>query len=947
MISFNSHSEGTYELNNKDASNPNVYIESMPAGNSVGAIEAGLRRITIFNVDILNSNEKIDIYTSAYQGTTDVAVWCENNAPTTDFSNDHQYAKKTYNISQNGAGHISSWSDVVSSQSLSTRNKTPLTFDPNTEGCGNGVYSIRIYGTGNASTNDAVQFVEIRVRKDESTIERRTDLTGFWAWYCPRINYANNACVTTIIDQELKKGRVWSYHYSLILGSFDREMYSKYYVVAGQQILDYYSGYLWKVINRGMQPHGFHVIANSLGAYPQAYHNKSVPNAANPIMIPEYPIYLNPPEKNVLDPMLSPEITNMQFTANCNNLDPQGGTFSFNATDEWNYAFYIDADGDGEFLEKEAIIRGKTVNGQNLITWDGRFENGQEVPSDRSLILNLNLAAGEIHFPYYDVENRYSKTGPTIKLHNMAETNRSKSYFWDDSDIGGDSSSYLGSLTPHKWENDIGNEAIVDTWKNAVNTTYDLEFVYGQACLSQTKIKGQVFEDDNHNGRINSNENIGSLNVKLDIYNNDNNICETVSLDSSGYFEKLVDYGNYTLTLNASNSACSKTITSPSGYIPTTNLQYDFNLSGIANVKLFGLFNGKTIEGEVLVDNGQGGGSSGMTTGIANNANREQYESGLYGAVVFAYNGANLIDKDYTDTDGYFKLWIPSTVPSVIIKYNQPYGYISVNSHTGNSGSVSYTYDEINVNVAQNISGLVFSDVKVAELDGGPSVYGKNGSSVFLVNELKTFSYTVNKYTIENKSTTNKPWSVILYHDDECNGTIESWNEIIQEGIGNTTHDFNNINKSCILSKVFIPLSSKEGEEFSYDLCAEVIYHNTLVVEKLCSRNKVGVIKASANIKLIKTADKETAKPGEEITYTIVIQNLGLKEALNLKIFDATPPYTSFVEASCQSPVGSNISNCVYITNMNNLEGDIEWNLTGSLEPSEEYIVYYKVKIND
>lgn len=947
MWSLLSYSEGTYELNNRDASNPNVYIESMPAGNSVGAIEAGLRRITVFNVDVLNANELIDIYTSANAGSVDVAIWCENNAPTTNFSNDHQYAKKTYNISQNNTGHISSWSDVVNAQSLATRNKTPITFDPSSEGCGTGVYSIRIYGTGNGSTNDAVEFVDIRVRESVSTTINNTNLNGFWGWYCPLINYQNSSCTTTTIDQNLKLGRVWSYHYSLILGTFDREMNSKYYVVAGKAVLDYYSGYLWEVINNGIQPHGVHVTANSLGAYPQINHNKSVPNSANPIMVPEYPIYLNPPEKNVLDPLISPEVTNMQFSANCSNTTPQGGTFSFDTTDEWNYAFYIDVNNDGSFFENEAIIRGKTVNGENLITWDGKFENGQDVPSDRGLVLSLNLAAGEIHFPYYDVENRFTRTGPTIKLYNSVESNRSKKYFWDDSEIGGDSSNYLGSLIPHQWDNDLGNEAIIDTWKNAINTVYDLEFVYGQACLSQTKIKAKIFQDDNHNGRFNSSENLGSFNTKLNIYNNDNQTCEKVSFDQNGYFEQLVDYGNYTLTLNPNNSVCSTNIDSPSGYIPTTEMKHEFDLNGIAAVKLFGLFHGKTVEGEVLVDNGTSGGT--QSTGIANNGNREQYEQGLTGVVIKAVSNGSLIDTSYTDTQGFFKLWVPSSYGSITVEYNKPYGYISVNSNIGNSSSISYSYDDILINMSaiQNVSGLVFSVVKVSRLDGEGTVYGQAGSAVYLNNELKTHSYTINKYEVKNKTEKESPWNVILYHDDECNGTIENWNTIIQEGVDNTTHDYNNINNSCVLSKVFLPLGANEGEDFSYDVCANVTFHNTVITEDLCYRNKVLVIKNSANIELIKEADKIIAKPGEEILYTIIIKNNGLKNALDLKIFDSTPPYTSFVEASCQNNSGSNISNCIYITNMMNLKGDIEWNLTGSLAPSEEYRIYYKVKIND
>jgi uncharacterized repeat protein (TIGR01451 family) len=951
LLSALSYSEGTYELNNKSSSNPNIYIESSPPGNNTGATDAGLKRITIFYVDILNENEKIDIYTSANDQNVDIAIWCEGNGPTNDYANDHTYAQKTYNVG-NGNGFIDSWSDVVNAQSLSTRNITPIIFNPQTEGCGNGTYAIRFYGNGSSQTADAVEFMDLRVRSEMSTSIPDPNLSNSWRRWCERNNYIYSWCTITSIDEELKLGRVWSYHYSLITEGFSTSIYSTYYVVAGQPVLDYYSGYLWKVVNGGMQPYGFHVYANALGAYPQINHNKSVPNSVSPIMVPEYPIYLNYPEKSVVDPDVLPTITNLSFEANCNNDSPIGGEFSFNATDEWNYAFYIDENGDGEFFEDEAVIRGKTVNGLNLISWDGKFENGQVVPPEIELVLSLNIAAGEIHFPYYDVENRYVFDGPAITLQNAPETDRSKRYFWDDSDIGGDSSNYKGSLDKHTWGSDIGNEAIVDTWKNAINNTYEMQFIYGQSCLAEGYIRAEVYTDINHNGQLDNGDSIGSiLSGDLSLYNIDEGTCEVVTTDNNGYLNKMVGYGNYKLIMNEPGGICRVSPEIEPGHIPTTEMEYEFYVSGITQTKFFGLFRGVTAEGEILNDNGQAGGAGAPTPGIANNANRETYETGFSNVVVSAENTftQTVIDETVTNGDGYFKLWIPFNEPQVTITYNQPTGYISVNSHPGNSSSINYDYDKIDINfgsLQQNVQYIVFSDVKKMDWSQGEIRYGQRGSNVLLTNYLNTFSYTVNKYTIQNRSNDNPEWSIVLMNDDECNDVVENWNEVIVPAIGNTTHDWNNINESCIFSKIFIPATAAEGEEFSYDLCVEVTYHNTVVTEESCLTNKVTAISSSANIQIIKTADKTSAKPGEEITYTIELVNNGLDLAENIKVFDATPPYTKFVEASCASTANSNVSGCVYITSMTNLEGQIEWDLTGHLLPSESYTLFYKVKIN-
>lgn len=934
------YAEGTYELNNKSSSNANIYLESPPAGSNTGVTEAGLKRITIINVDILNEDEKIDFYTSGYTATTDVAIWCESNLPN-DFANDHLSATKTYNISQNGTGYIGSWSDVVNVQSVNTRPRSPRTFDPQTEGCGIGTYYLRFYGTGNSQANDAIAYFDVRVKSETSVRVNKTNLRRNTRRYCQSVNYDDPICYDETITQNLKSGRVWSYHYSLIMNGFDKQMYSKYYIVAGKSVLDYYYAHLWEVQNQGMQPYGFHVTANSLGTFPQIYNNKSVSISNNPIMIPEYPIYLNPPEKQIVVPNIPPAVTNIKFDANCDSTNtPQGGNFSFNATSEWNYAFYIDENKDGQFLESEALIRGRTVDGNNLISWDGKFENGEIVPKDIKLILNLNIADGEIHFPYYDVENTYSVNGPIINLYNTTITDRSKMYFWDDSDIGGDASNYLGSLTPHQWGGtNLGNDAIVDTWKNALNNTYDLNFEYGTSCKALGNLKVELFNDLNHNSLKDENEGYNNLDYSnISLINLDTQTCELVNFDENGEISKDLDFGNYRVILgDDGNGNCSNSLLQKENNIITTNGYYDIEIKSINAVNFFGVFKGKTISGLIINDNGL----------IPHNGIKENDEYGISNLNVFAKDNVSSTIIDSTKTsNGIFKLWVPINFNDINIYYNQQSDYISVNSNAGNIVYYNLSNDNIKFLMNQNneneISGLVFSDVLISSFEESNLYYAKDGSSFLISNKITSNTSTNNLFIINNK---NLDWNIVYYDDLNCNNLIDSNENIIYEN--STNLNMVKDDSRCIISKIFIPLGIEEGVEISYDLCLNIGFVNTSKNQYLCLVNKLRVISNNANIKILKTSDKSVAKPGENISYTIELINNGLENAENVVVYDATPPYTKFISASCENKNGSNILNCLYNTNLNNGEGDIQWDLNGYLAPNESYKLFYNVKINE
>lgn len=937
------NAEGTYELNNR-TNGDNVYVESMPAGSNTGIKELGLERITLFKVDVLNENENIEIYTSAYEGNIDVSIWCEGNVPSS-FENDHISAKKVYNIEKYGIGYIESWSELVSVQNIDTRIRKPIIFDTQTEGCGVGTYSIRIYGRGNSQPIDAIKYVDIAVVSNtiDNNCEKCNDNHNYFSFFGyfdghhhhHHHDHDNDNDCEPI--KEIKRGRVWSYHFSLILNGFDKKINAKYFVVAGKSVLDYYEGYLWEVKNNGIQPYGFHVYSNSLGVYPSINNSKSVHYNKNPIMIPEYPIYLNPPEKNVVRPNINPSISNLSFESNC-GINENGGVFSFNTNSEWNYSIYVDKNKDEKFMESESILRGKTIAGHNSISWDGKLKDGTYLDSNYEIVINLNVASGEIHFPYYDVENDFGVDGPIIRLYEN-ETEKSKKYYWDDSEIGGDSSEYTGSLLQHKWGGSVsGNEAVVDTWKNAINEDYDLKINYKNDCKESGNIVITIFNDYNHNGKKDENEDYSVVDYdSVSFYNFEKNECNVFYANNNGIIDLLnYNYGNYKIVLSDNNNSCVNNIIEKNNNILTTESEFLFDLNEKNKEFFFGIFKGNIINGLVLEDNGIG-------EAIANNTVKEFEEKGIENTVLRVFNSLNnQIGYETTDNDGYFKLWIHMEESNIKLVSENPFDYISTNINIGDSGSSVYNNNEINIDLLNknNINNIVFSKVKKSFFRKNEQKRGKNGAVVLIKNELKNFSDISSSFTLENK---NNDWPIVLYKDNNCNDLIDSDDYVINNEIDNESNTL-----ICVLSKIFIPLEKLYEDELIYDLCSYIIHDNSNAEEKLCVTNKVNVSSDNGNIRIIKTSDKNVAKPGEIISYKIELINEGMDAAKDIQVFDFTPPYTKFSSASCGTLNNeNNISNCIFITNLNNNKGDIKWDLTGFLNPNEKYEVFYSVIIDN
>jgi len=106
-----------------------------------------------------------------------------------------------------------------------------------------------------------------------------------------------------------------------------------------------------------------------------------------------------------------------------------------------------------------------------------------------------------------------------------------------------------------------------------------------------------------------------------------------------------------------------------------------------------------------------------------------------------------------------------------------------------------------------------------------------------------------------------------------------------------------------------------------------------------------GICQACDDFKLVKSVDKANALPGATITYTIAYQNTGSTTLNELRIVDATPPFTTYATSACGT-LGSGLSGCsVTAKPAPGGAGTVEWRFTGTLAPGATGNVTVSVQI--
>ncbi|HZY35893.1 MAG TPA: gliding motility-associated C-terminal domain-containing protein [Mucilaginibacter sp.] len=325
-------------------------------------------------------------------------------------------------------------------------------------------------------------------------------------------------------------GRVFTNVFSGILGTFNVGFNGIFYVLTKD-------GYQYSLNNNGQAGNGFLFFANNKG-FRDANSNplyQSVAEINNPDVqdptAPDsptditYKIFFNPPSADLpasavtpggattwlLTAPAAPAITNLTFTGIEGTVgkagtNPLGANFTFMSPASGTYQVAIDVNQNGVFNDPvDRVLTGNVQVGPNTIFWNGLDGLGNPVPADTGASYNARITliakAGEVHFPFFDVERNVNGI---ILTRTNGDYAPDDTIYWNDSqlpligtpsnplvNLGGISSLVNG----HKWgtptsdpnnQDDFGNNVGIDTWAYTSSAPIKsmISFVLQQADLA-------------------------------------------------------------------------------------------------------------------------------------------------------------------------------------------------------------------------------------------------------------------------------------------------------------------------------------------------------------------------------------------------------------------------------------------------------------------------------
>ena len=319
---------------------------------------------------------------------------------------------------------------------------------------------------------------------------------------------AFDVSVRDAANTQFLTGRVFTGVFSGILGAFNVGFNGIFNILTSD-------GYQYTMNNNGQAGNGFTFFANNKGfrnadgtASYKSIDTVSSPNVQDPRAADSptditQKIFFNPPALDLpdsastpegiktwlLNPPAVPAITNVTFTGREGTVgkagtNPLGANFTFTASAGGTYLIAIDVNNNGVFNDPiDRQLTGTVNPGTNQVFWDGLDGSGNTVPADPLADYNANITiktkAGEVHFPFFDVERNVNGIILTRINGNKAPND---TVYWDDSPLTllGTPSNPIKNLTGissaingHRWgsatanpldQNDFGNNRSIDTW---------------------------------------------------------------------------------------------------------------------------------------------------------------------------------------------------------------------------------------------------------------------------------------------------------------------------------------------------------------------------------------------------------------------------------------------------------------------------------------------------
>lgn len=333
-------------------------------------------------------------------------------------------------------------------------------------------------------------------------------------------------------------GRVFSNVFSATLGAFNIGFNGIFYILTND-------GYQYVMNNNGQAGNGFTFFVNNKGfrtatgaaAY-QSVDNVNNPNVQDPRAADTqaditHKIFFNTPAVDLpasantpgggntwlLTAPTAPTVGNVNFigeegTVGKAGTNPLGGNFTFTTSTGGIYSIAIDVNKNGIYTDAiDRKLTGTFSAGTNQVHWDGLDGQGNKVPGGNLAAYASNVSikttAGEVHFPFFDVERN---TNGIILTRTNGGYAPDDTVYWDDSPITivGTPSNPIKNTTGisstvngHKWgtttvdplnDADFGNNKSIDTWSyiTAAPVTSTVNFQLQEADLAVLSLTGST-----------------------------------------------------------------------------------------------------------------------------------------------------------------------------------------------------------------------------------------------------------------------------------------------------------------------------------------------------------------------------------------------------------------------------------------------------------------------
>ncbi|HWL52488.1 MAG TPA: hypothetical protein VNQ90_08640 [Chthoniobacteraceae bacterium] len=662
-----------------------------------------------------------------------------------------------------------------------------------------------------------------------------------------------------------------------------------------------------------------------------------------------------------------------------NGATNQGGVFIQNGT--------------GNTISRNSIFRNKGlgidltaagVNGN-----DGSYGSGANSGVDYPVFTSIDLASGTVagHVGAAGGSSVYSGATVEVFVSDDDGDQNGPVYAGDGLNLPhGEGKTYLGSLSvggdgKFSGSVNLGGHAALTATTTYQNSTSE----FGPNEAIGATLSGVVYEDLNLNNQYDAaptpEPGPGTehpLFAKLINESAPTVAVQTVAVDpaTGAYSFAGLPPGTYTIVISLDgDDANNVTPAYPAGWggrERPTGQQTGIVVQLVAIPSLnFGFSLQSNLTGRVFLDTGVSG-----QAGTANNGSLDGGEAGIASVpITLLINGTPSGDPVTTGPDGTFSVVLPANLAEndniQLVQAEIPQHLSTGAGRIAAGANPARAFDRATRTLSfvyqsslppEAYGGLDFGNVPLPTFSTDGQQSGLPGNIIFFPHTFVAGSDGVVTFSTTAQSDPNLTgWAETLFLDGNLVPGSPGQPDSTGDGVFTPEHDTaitEPITVTAgqtikILVKQFIPVEAPHDARNLITVTADFTYTGSdhadpaqSLLSTQLQRKDLTIVGEGA-LQLVKKVDKEQAKPGEKLVYTLTYLNNGPTPLTTVVIHDTTPDYTVFSDAPAPViPTGLDGELTIDIEKPGvGATGPLKWTFNGSLPPGVTGEVIFEVKV--